>query len=653
MLNFVFHGYLFQPSQFKKKELEDFFEKEGFKIEKISERTGIYNAIPSNSLSTAEIWDFIYSIPRDFYEFIEPDITNLNFLTKSSFINCDLPHKPGTEEPEWAKNKIKIKDTWTLNLPQQFSKHKGENIIIGHTDTGYTKHKEIFNNQLKVDRGWDYWEEDSDPFDDGDKSSNHGHGTSTGSLIISNKLIKGAAPLAQLIPIRVDKSVIVNSSKLVRGIEYAIDQGCHIISTSMGNVAVDGDAINRILIEAVNNGIISVSAAGQFAGAPVSIYPASSPYSIACTASNIIDTPWKKGFSSPFIKVAAPGESVWVADVDTGSINPYCGTSFSTALTAATAATWYSYWSAEYLWEKYGKNKIFTVFAFLLKKYGIKSWDFNGYGPGTLDAFNLLEMKKSDLPSLEEIEKFEIENSKRNLELDQVDKTCQLLGSISRQELISLYLNIFEKLTEPEVVLLFQNFGSELRAIIIVVDEARKIIISIMNNEPVQQSSYLKLQDLVLSNASKKLSDFLKTTKKDKAPVASFGIITNQTDSILHYYHIERKMYGSIPPKSVFHVVLPFPWVGNDHEFIERSFIIEVEGKTRFYIWDQDWYLRSVKSNEYLQGPFSTYMKIKMKGTEWLYGALIDGDNSKDFPTKEIVVRQKGSDYVLRVNNYG
>ena len=55
---------------------------------------------------------------------------------------ADKPLACATTNPEWSLELCRVKEAWALTPPTPHGRIKGEGIVIGHPDTGYTKHAE-------------------------------------------------------------------------------------------------------------------------------------------------------------------------------------------------------------------------------------------------------------------------------------------------------------------------------------------------------------------------------------------------------------------------------------------------------------------------------------------------------------------------------
>jgi hypothetical protein len=149
-----------------------------------------------------------------------------------------------------------------------------------------------------------------------------------------------------------------------------------------------------------------MAAAGNQVG--IVVAPAAYPECIAVAASNVEDRPWSGSSRGSMVDVSAPGESVWVAAVDS-SVRPprfhhdrHHGTSFAVATLAGVAALWIAQHGYGQIVERVGLSNVQAAFLALLRSHGHRvppDWPENGwdrlYGAGVVDAHALL---KAPLP---------------------------------------------------------------------------------------------------------------------------------------------------------------------------------------------------------------------------------------------------------------
>ena len=103
-----------------------------------------------------------------------------------------------------------------------------------------------------------------------------GHGTHTASIIASGNSPDGkpwgVAPGAKILPLRVSSSVIhLSFQNVCDAFVEAMERGAHIISMSLGG-PLGSQLLNSLVRQALDRGIIIVSAAGNYA--PAVVFPA-------------------------------------------------------------------------------------------------------------------------------------------------------------------------------------------------------------------------------------------------------------------------------------------------------------------------------------------------------------------------------------------
>ena len=331
-------------------------------------------------------------------------------------------HLPATNDREWSIKAIKVRDAWAL-APPQGGKAKGDGIIVGHPDTGYTHHPENWSddpakNKILHRFGYDFWKEDADASDDLDSgifcgiqagfACIPGHGTGTSSVIFSDEgspnnnadFVTGVAPRVRLIPFRVAPTVVVwNQRRLADAILRAADTGCHVVSISMGGAP--SFYLHSALQNAAARGVIVCCAAGNVFGAsnitPVVVWPAAYDEAIAVAASNADNKPWNGSSRGNQVDITAPGESVWRAfanqSEELGGVDRGSGTSFAVAHVAGVAALWLAFHGRDELIVRYGEDRIASVFRSILVSSGFNrpaGWNTGLFGNGIIDAQKVL-----------------------------------------------------------------------------------------------------------------------------------------------------------------------------------------------------------------------------------------------------------------------
>lgn len=316
----------------------------------------------------------------------------------------DPPLPCAAADPEWSLKLCRVKEAWGLTPPTPAGRTRGEGIVVGHPDTGYTRHAEIWDAppRVRIADSYDFVQRKPDAVDPLE-SGNPGHGTTTASVIMSatggpgGTFVSGIAPAATIVPLRVTpRVVLLGFDRLAEAIRYATDHGCHVISMSLGGVTPSG-ALERAVAYAVGEGVVVLAAAGNVW--PWVVYPARLDQVIACAACNCQRGIWRQSASGDTVDVTAPGETVWVARpgkdagqaddiVDVGS-----GTSYAVATTAGACALWLAFHGRDALIAKYGKGQVAAVFKDVLMRQGVDTpagWQSDKHGAGILNVEKLL-----------------------------------------------------------------------------------------------------------------------------------------------------------------------------------------------------------------------------------------------------------------------
>ena len=384
-------------------------------VDEVSAERGQFELVPpkkSRRLTPGAAWDAVYRLRR------QPEVVHAEPLFEYNV--ADLHARPavrkaagGGDHPgtannfEWSLRKANVISAWSLFGARQ----PGAGAIVGHPDTGFTPHPELpDSSRLLVGEGFDFDDDDSNPLDDLDDGflDNPGHGTGTGSVIVSSRgappgtppateFVSGVAPFASLIPIRTTESVVLFSMYgLRRAIDHAVSKGAHVISISLGG-PLPSPALRQAVQRANDAGTIVLAAAGN--QVRVVVFPAAFEETIAVAASTFTDAEWSGSSRGDAVDITAPGASVWRAKVERGSGTPFdfsvdrgSGTSFAVATTAGVAALWVSFHGFVNLVNRYGAARIPRVFKSIMQDTcrTPAGWDTDNFGPGIVDARALL-----------------------------------------------------------------------------------------------------------------------------------------------------------------------------------------------------------------------------------------------------------------------
>jgi membrane-anchored mycosin MYCP len=166
------------------------------------------------------------------------------------------------------------------------------------------------------------------------------HGTSCCSLVASSGSgAEGAAPEADVLSIQIaTQSRDIRAAQVVRGLERALAEGCHVISCSftLASWAGHKGAIMDLVRRAHLAGIPVLAAAGNDVGQK-SRFPEEIQHAIVVSAHDVNGAPLHVKFNQ-WTDIFCLGEELSVVDSD-GSSQPWSGlTSGATALTAGVVA---------------------------------------------------------------------------------------------------------------------------------------------------------------------------------------------------------------------------------------------------------------------------------------------------------------------------
>ncbi|HRW10865.1 MAG TPA: S8 family serine peptidase, partial [Caldilineaceae bacterium] len=338
-----------------------------------------------------------------------------------SFESClddAAPESADPNELEWSPHLVDAPCAWQVE-PDEGGKRKGEGIRVGHPDSGYLLHPELFDDPSGLSRRiLTNLERDFVDLDPEARDKNGYHGLSTSCIIVSSELtgsITGVAPAAELVSLRVTKPhpfgipapILFGSGarNLRDAIRYAVyEADCHVISISLGWFAYG--PLHDAVIEAERNNVIVCAAAGNYTG--IVIWPAAYPEAVAVAGCNASRGPWGGSAQGVQVAVSAPAENVWVPTFrHDGSPTQHQsnGTSFAVATVAGVAALWLAYHNREKLLERYRDEFTLTdVFRYVLGQSSDPFAGFvgNGFGSGIVNARRVL---KTPLPTITELQR--------------------------------------------------------------------------------------------------------------------------------------------------------------------------------------------------------------------------------------------------------
>ena len=250
---------------------------------------------------------------------------------------------PASPQSGTLRADVKAREGWDETIGS-------EEVVIAILDTGVDFNHPDLDDKL-LSNGYDFVNDDADPTDD------HGHGTIVagiaGAETNNAEGIAGVAWNCLLLPIKIaDSSGDIAIATEIAGINYAVEQGAHVINLSLGGIVSDAFE-QAAIVYAYEHDIVVVAAAGNDGGATE--YPAAYDECLAVAATDENDErvtflntatdlfPWESNFG-PEIDVAAPGNwvaSLYPTDLTDPGDPPYVigsGTSASTPHVAGLAA---------------------------------------------------------------------------------------------------------------------------------------------------------------------------------------------------------------------------------------------------------------------------------------------------------------------------
>jgi len=219
--------------------------------------------------------------------------------------------------------------------------HSGAGVVIAVIDTGididhsafYGRLSALSYNSYTRDVGLAYVREDYTS-----------HGTHVSGTIAASRDFAanttGVAPGATLMVIKANSPTTntFTTDSIIGGINYAVDNGAHIINLSLGRPLSGGESSveRNAIINAVNKGVLVVCAAGNDREGSIS-YPAAYPEAVAVTAT-------RQGYMfaddysnfGPQVDVSAPGSAIYATVI--GGYGYMSGTSMAAGNVSGVAA---------------------------------------------------------------------------------------------------------------------------------------------------------------------------------------------------------------------------------------------------------------------------------------------------------------------------
>jgi hypothetical protein len=166
------------------------------------------------------------------------------------------------------------------------------------------------------------------------------HGTEISGIISANGIVRGVAPEAKLLDVRVfagerGRQSTATTFNLVRGIDWALSKRARVLNMSF--TGPSDSLLEESIKKAAAMGAITVAAAGNGGPQAAPAYPAAYAGVIAVTAIDVDDRLYSLANRGSYISVAAPGVDV-LAPSGNHAHQIVSGTSYAAAHVSAVVA---------------------------------------------------------------------------------------------------------------------------------------------------------------------------------------------------------------------------------------------------------------------------------------------------------------------------
>lgn len=249
------------------------------------------------------------------------------------------PNDPKFDQ-QYAPRQVKSDQAWDTTLGDS-------SVLVAVVDTGVQYDHPDLSANFGSDKGYDFVDNDSDPYPDVPQDEYHGtHVSGCAAAVVDNGAGVAGQGNSSLINGRaLDESGSGSTSDIADAVEWAADQGADIINMSLGGGGYTSTMKNAVSY-AQNNGSLVICAAGNDGTNSVS-YPAA--YS-ECVAVSAVDSNENLASFSNYgseIELTAPGVGVLSTTTETrGSYEKLSGTSMATPVTSGVAGLTLAKWSS-------------------------------------------------------------------------------------------------------------------------------------------------------------------------------------------------------------------------------------------------------------------------------------------------------------------
>lgn len=242
-------------------------------------------------------------------------------------VNSILNAQDIAEQTDWGLTAYGVPEAWKLT--------RGAGVRVAILDTGIdTGHSDLIG-QLAVDPR-DFTGSPSGSHD------NQGHGTHCAGVVAARKDGRGVIGLAYEAKLIIGKVLGDDGSgqgaNVAAGVRWAVQNGAHIISMSLG-APVNDPSIAAAIRDAVQSGVFVICAAGNSGPFnPVDIdYPGRMPEAVAVASINKAGKISDFSSRGPSVAIAAPGEQV-LSTIPGNRWARMSGTSMATPFVAGVVA---------------------------------------------------------------------------------------------------------------------------------------------------------------------------------------------------------------------------------------------------------------------------------------------------------------------------
>ncbi|OYT73248.1 MAG: hypothetical protein CFK48_01575 [Armatimonadetes bacterium CP1_7O] len=259
---------------------------------------------------------------------------------------CNNPNDPLFPQ-QWGLVRIQAPQAWANWRPQRA-------VYIAIVDTGIdATHPDLSQKVRRFSSGAIYGY--NAILNNAHTHDGHGHGTHCAGIAAAhtqngigiagvaawNPSLENTHTAVQLMPVKVLNDQGYGSfADIARGILWAVDNGAHIVSLSLGGTAGTQqlqDAVNY----AWNRGCLVVAAAGNN-GTNAPFYPAYYENVLAVAATDPTDTLTSFSQYGAWVDIAAPGQAI-LSTVPSGGYDAWSGTSMACPHVAGAAALIWSH----------------------------------------------------------------------------------------------------------------------------------------------------------------------------------------------------------------------------------------------------------------------------------------------------------------------